>query len=234
MVVGCGVCEAYAGLTVVGNPLMMDWLAFPIRRPAAVKPAWPQDQPCTTLAAPSFNGRTAASGAAYRGSNPWGAAKSITSSSPEKRSSPPSTENTGPSGVTLGESARGLKCVRSASFAPSRSTERIAFRVPACFKTNSRIRSIATGGDSRDSGNIARRDEMSRPARRPYTGSEIDCRRSEQFDGGLVMTVQGLAAGHCKVGDGLAGHSVSAFMGFQNFLEVAIEIPAPFGIEHLT
>jgi hypothetical protein len=26
------------------------------------------------LVAPSFNGRTAASGAAYRGSNPWGAA----------------------------------------------------------------------------------------------------------------------------------------------------------------
>jgi hypothetical protein len=28
------------------------------------------------LAAPSFNGRTADSGSAYRGSNPWGAAKS--------------------------------------------------------------------------------------------------------------------------------------------------------------
>src|ERR1039458_2913633 len=28
------------------------------------------------LVAPSFNGRTAASGAAYRGSNPWGATKS--------------------------------------------------------------------------------------------------------------------------------------------------------------
>src|SRR6476660_9054114 len=28
-----------------------------------------------TLAAPSFNGRTADSGSAYRGSNPWGAAK---------------------------------------------------------------------------------------------------------------------------------------------------------------
>ncbi len=29
------------------------------------------------LAAPSFNGRTADSGSAYRGSNPWGAAKSF-------------------------------------------------------------------------------------------------------------------------------------------------------------
>jgi hypothetical protein len=29
----------------------------------------------TKLAAPSFNGRTADSGSAYRGSNPWGAAK---------------------------------------------------------------------------------------------------------------------------------------------------------------
>src|SRR5215467_734006 len=28
-----------------------------------------------TIAAPSFNGRTADSGSAYRGSNPWGAAK---------------------------------------------------------------------------------------------------------------------------------------------------------------
>ncbi len=33
--------------------------------------------------APSFNGRTADSGSAYRGSNPWGAAKSITSDEPE-------------------------------------------------------------------------------------------------------------------------------------------------------
>jgi hypothetical protein len=30
---------------------------------------------CCTFAAPSFNGRTADSGSAYRGSNPWGAAK---------------------------------------------------------------------------------------------------------------------------------------------------------------
>src|SRR3984957_12266366 len=30
----------------------------------------------TALVSPSFNGRTAASGAAYRGSNPWGAANS--------------------------------------------------------------------------------------------------------------------------------------------------------------
>lgn len=29
------------------------------------------------IAAPSFNGRTADSGSAYRGSNPWGAAKSF-------------------------------------------------------------------------------------------------------------------------------------------------------------
>ena len=29
--------------------------------------------------APSFNGRTADSGSAYRGSNPWGAAKSFQS-----------------------------------------------------------------------------------------------------------------------------------------------------------
>ena len=29
------------------------------------------------LVAPSFNGRTAASGAAYRGSNPWGAANTL-------------------------------------------------------------------------------------------------------------------------------------------------------------
>jgi hypothetical protein len=28
------------------------------------------------IVAPSFNGRTPASGAGYRGSNPWGAAKS--------------------------------------------------------------------------------------------------------------------------------------------------------------
>ena len=31
-----------------------------------------------TIAAPSFNGRTGASGASYRGSTPWGAAKIIT------------------------------------------------------------------------------------------------------------------------------------------------------------
>ncbi len=33
-------------------------------------------RPRSTIAAPSFNGRTADSGSAYRGSNPWGAAKS--------------------------------------------------------------------------------------------------------------------------------------------------------------
>jgi hypothetical protein len=32
-------------------------------------------RPSNLLAAPSFNGRTADSGSAYRGSNPWGAAK---------------------------------------------------------------------------------------------------------------------------------------------------------------
>ena len=34
-----------------------------------------QDEPPRPLVAPSFNGRTADSGSAYRGSNPWGAAK---------------------------------------------------------------------------------------------------------------------------------------------------------------
>jgi hypothetical protein len=34
----------------------------------------PVAEPACDLVAPSFNGRTAASGAAYRGSNPWGAA----------------------------------------------------------------------------------------------------------------------------------------------------------------
>src|SRR5260370_7401020 len=33
--------------------------------------------PLQPLAAPSFNGRTADSGSAYRGSNPWGAAKHL-------------------------------------------------------------------------------------------------------------------------------------------------------------
>src|ERR1039457_5057269 len=33
--------------------------------------------PCGRIAAPSFNGRTADSGSAYLGSNPWGAAKSF-------------------------------------------------------------------------------------------------------------------------------------------------------------
>src|SRR6266700_3674191 len=32
---------------------------------------------CLPITAPSFNGRTADSGSAYRGSNPWGAAKSF-------------------------------------------------------------------------------------------------------------------------------------------------------------
>ena len=43
---------------------------------------WPIRHGCKmasiALVAPSFNGRTAASGAAYRGSNPWGAANTRT------------------------------------------------------------------------------------------------------------------------------------------------------------
>jgi hypothetical protein len=72
---------------------MMNKLAFRFRRPAA-------DQADTAarraarfaLAAPSFNGRTAASGAAYRGSNPWGAAKSHRPHcGPRKELAPPPT-----------------------------------------------------------------------------------------------------------------------------------------------
>ena len=37
----------------------------------------PVAEPAWNLVAPSFNGRTAASGAAYRGSNPWGAANTL-------------------------------------------------------------------------------------------------------------------------------------------------------------
>src|SRR5271157_475841 len=43
----------------------------PYNRTSAPVRAYPR----TTIAAPSFNGRTADSGSAYRGSNPWGAAK---------------------------------------------------------------------------------------------------------------------------------------------------------------
>jgi hypothetical protein len=55
---------------------MMGGLAFGVWRPAATRAntAARLAAQCA-LAAPSFNGRTAASGAAYRGSNPWGAAK---------------------------------------------------------------------------------------------------------------------------------------------------------------
>ena len=52
---------------------MMKGLAF-----SAGLLVWPGQHGCkmavSALVAPSFNGRTAASGAAYRGSNPWGAA----------------------------------------------------------------------------------------------------------------------------------------------------------------
>ena len=47
------------------------------------------EKAATLHTAPSFNGRTADSGSAYRGSNPWGAAKlesaTYTSSSSRKR-----------------------------------------------------------------------------------------------------------------------------------------------------
>ena len=65
-------------------------------------------------------------------------------------------------------------------------------------------------------------------------GRAIECQRSEQFDGGPFMGARGLTAGHRKVSDGLSGHSVFDLMGFQHFCEVAIEIPAPFGIELLS
>jgi hypothetical protein len=51
----------------------MKWLVFSVGHLV-----WPGQYGCKiarfALVAPSFNGRTAASGAAYRGSNPWGAA----------------------------------------------------------------------------------------------------------------------------------------------------------------
>ena len=69
------------GLTINGNPLMMVRVDCGPRRSAEAQAIRPYDEPVRSgpaLAfahvAPSFNGRTAASGAAYRGSNPWGAA----------------------------------------------------------------------------------------------------------------------------------------------------------------
>ena len=64
-----------AGLTVPTFPLIMGKLAFSVRRPAAALAGTAARLPVYALVAPSFNGRTAASGAAYRGSNPWGATK---------------------------------------------------------------------------------------------------------------------------------------------------------------
>jgi hypothetical protein len=65
------------GLTVMANPLMMIKAVSGLRRPAGPKPSVrkksqsePVSEPVPVLVAPSFNGRTAASGAAYRGSNP--------------------------------------------------------------------------------------------------------------------------------------------------------------------
>ena len=54
---------------------MMDKLTFGVRRPAEaqVNAGFKTSQPgfaALSIVAPSFNGRTAASGAAYRGSNP--------------------------------------------------------------------------------------------------------------------------------------------------------------------
>ena len=55
---------------------MMDELAFAVRRPAVAEAiSAASGAAILALVAPSFNGRTAASGAAYRGSTPWGAAK---------------------------------------------------------------------------------------------------------------------------------------------------------------
>src|ERR1039458_10145879 len=63
-----------AGLTRLRNPLMMNRLASGARRLAAAGTGTASGSPRIALVAPSFNGRTADSGSAYRGSNPWGAA----------------------------------------------------------------------------------------------------------------------------------------------------------------
>ncbi len=52
---------------------MIDKLVWRAAVLPQASPAWLQGK-FILLVAPSFNGRTAASGAAYRGSNPWGAA----------------------------------------------------------------------------------------------------------------------------------------------------------------
>ena len=62
-------------LTKRGHRLMMERLVLLSGTLPWHRPIRPQVEPYLSLAAPSFNGRTAASGAAYRGSTPWGAAK---------------------------------------------------------------------------------------------------------------------------------------------------------------
>src|SRR5271166_2028628 len=58
--------EAVLPQSVIDGPI-----APPYNQMSAVVTAHPHN----VIAAPSFNGRTADSGSAYRGSNPWGAAK---------------------------------------------------------------------------------------------------------------------------------------------------------------
>ena len=70
--------ELRVRLTEPRNPLMMEKLASGAGRPAAAQANTAASRAAHfALAAPSFNGRTAASGAAYRGSNPWGAANNM-------------------------------------------------------------------------------------------------------------------------------------------------------------
>jgi len=57
------------GLTMWGNPLMMIKVVSGLGRPARALVNLAKSR-ANPLVAPSFNGRTAASGAAYRGSNP--------------------------------------------------------------------------------------------------------------------------------------------------------------------
>ena len=60
------------------NGLSVSWNSWPFSAELSVPagPARLQDG-LSALVAPSFNGRTPASGAGYRGSNPWGAANQI-------------------------------------------------------------------------------------------------------------------------------------------------------------
>src|SRR5271166_5016702 len=60
--------EAVLPQSVIDGPI-----APPYNQMSAVVTAHPHN----VIAASSFNGRTADSGSAYRGSNPWGAAKSF-------------------------------------------------------------------------------------------------------------------------------------------------------------